>query len=117
MGLIRVQLAEEGPEELTSLGQEVPKAHISGYVACVGLEVIIKAAEILTDLAGVIKVDLSIFLKVVFFEIYKAQSYVIFKLEELENQGLYVIFCRKLEASVAWIVHIYRTDGWRNHCD
>ena len=72
MGLIGVQLAEEGPEELTTLRQEVSKTHISSDIACVGLEVIVKAAKILPDLVGVIKVDLSIFLKVVFFEIYKA---------------------------------------------
>ena len=72
VGLVRVQLAEKRPEELTALGQEVSKTHIASNVASVSLEVIVEASEVFSDLVGVIQINLGVLLEVVYLKVNKA---------------------------------------------
>ena len=65
----------------------------------------------------IVQVNFSIFLYVIFFKIYNTQADVVFDLEEAENKWLNVLLSWELQAAIAWIVHVDRTDSRGNHLD
>ena len=111
--LVRVHLTEEGPEELATLSQEVPQAHVACNVASVGLHIVVKAIYVVSDRAGVVDVAARIPQQVILDELREAEPLKVLQLEEVEDE--FVDFAvGELHLAVAGVVHVDRRYGRRD---
>ena len=66
----------------------------------------------MSDRMSIIQVNFCVFLNIILFKIDNPETDVVFNLEETEDQRLYMVFRRELEAAIPWIVHVDRADCW-----
>ena len=86
--LIRVKTVEVGPEELAPLRQEVSQAHVTGDVASIGLEVVVKSVDVVSNRLRTIQIHPCVPNHVVVDKVNDPKPLKVLKLEESEEKVL-----------------------------
>ena len=74
--------------------------------------VVEKTLDVFTDRFSIVQVHSCVLLDIVVDKSHNSKPLNVLKLEESENKTIYTAISRDLKLTVAWIIHVDRTDGW-----